>query len=410
MNSPVTPPYCVFHAVLFTVGLCCLLASGPATAVRASLSVDLNSGAILNAHRPTTPSRPASLAKLMTLYLLLDAVQKGELAMDSPLSVSPRAAAQPATRLGLRGGDTLAVEDAIKALMVRSANDVAVVIAEAVASTEAAFVQRMNKVGHFLGLTGTYFANASGLPAANARTTARDMAVITTALYARFSDYAGYFGLKTVTVKGRSLRTHHRLLTRYEGAIGLKTGFTCKAGYNSVTVVKKGTRLIASIVLGAASPARRASTAAWLLDAGFALAGPGEVPGGAAQTLAHYSARSKQPLNRQNIATHCNAVGKSGRMNAFYRASGWSIELEPLITAEAKTRARRVRKLAPEGRILLLPVAARQLIHRAGLTGLKQARAVKVCRQLRAAGQYCVVRSPESMAALSRRAQLAFSR
>lgn len=393
-------------AAALRIGLAAWLALGLATAamgaVRGTVVVDLASETVLSASAPGQPVAPASLAKVMTLYLLLSAVEAGELAMDQFLPVSAAAAAQPATRLGLREGERITVRRAAEALLVRSANDVAVVIAEALAGSEAAFTRRMNAAAAALGLHGTRFANASGLPGAQARTTARDMALLTVRLYLHFAAHGDLFALTETRHGGRRIVTHNGMLTGYAGAIGLKTGFTCRAGYNTIVVARRGARTLLAVVLGAPSSAVRNVTATRLLDAAFAASSAGPVAGPSLTELAPAATGQLRAV----LGASCGGSGP-GPAHPHYRASGWSVELDLFASSAAALRlARQVQSGVSGARPLLVPLGGGSNAHRAGLTGLTRTTAVATCRRLRAAGRFCLVRTPASVAEYARRARL----
>jgi D-alanyl-D-alanine carboxypeptidase len=207
----------------------------------------------------------------MTLYLLFEAVEAKQFKLDDLLPVSAHAAKQPATDLGLTKGQQISVEKAILALVVHSANDVAVVIAEALGGTESQFAAMMTKKAHDLGMTSTTFRNASGLPNAGQVTTARDMAILGRALITRFPDFYSYFSAHSFTHRGRVYTSHNRVLLSYPGADGLKTGYIRASGFNLATsATRHGHRLVA-VVLGGKSARSRDLKMIDLLDQGFAL-------------------------------------------------------------------------------------------------------------------------------------------
>lgn len=251
-----------------------LLATPPAQAASnpryASIVIDVESGKVLHESRADVRNYPASLTKMMTLYLLFEALDRGELSLDSKLKASKRAAQQPATNLALKAGDTITVEEAIKALIIRSANDVATVVAEALGGTESKFAQMMTKRAHELGMANTTFRNASGLPDEGQKSTARDLATLAIALLRDFPHYYHYFSATKFTYKGRTYTTHNRLMQSYEGADGLKTGYIRASGFNLATsAVRNGRRLVA-VVLGGRTAQTRDAHMAELLDRSFA--------------------------------------------------------------------------------------------------------------------------------------------
>ena len=223
----------------------------------AAIVVDANSGALLHAANPDELRHPASLTKIMTLYLLFERLEGGKLRLDSQLEVSEHAAAQSPTKLGLRPGQTIAVEDAIGGLVTRSANDAAVVVAEAIGGSEHDFADMMTRKAHALGMTRTLYRNASGLPNDEQVTTARDQALLGRAIQERFPRYYRFFSMTSFAYHGAEIRNHNHLLGHVEGVDGIKTGYTEASGFNLVTSVHRSNRHIVAVVLGGASAASR---------------------------------------------------------------------------------------------------------------------------------------------------------
>lgn len=232
----------------------------------AGIVVDAGSGEVLYAENADAARHPASLAKLMTLYLLFEELQAGRLTMASELPVSAHAARQPASKLGLKAGESISVREAVLALCVRSANDVAVVVAEAIAGSEPAFARRMTEKGGALGLRATRFRNASGLPDPAQVTTARDMAVLARALQISFPERYGFFSTRSFTYAGRRLESTNQLLGEIAGVDGMKTGYIRASGYNLVASARRGGRRIIVVVMGEKSGAARDGHVAALID------------------------------------------------------------------------------------------------------------------------------------------------
>jgi D-alanyl-D-alanine carboxypeptidase len=223
----------------------------------AAIVVDVNSGQVLHQANCDEPRHPASLTKIMTLYLLFEQLQSGEIRLDSQLPISAHAAVQAPTKLGLRAGNTLKVEDAIYGIVTRSANDAAVVVAEAVGGTEDDFARLMTRKARALGMMNTVYVNASGLPADAQLTTARDQAVLGRAIQTRFPDYYGYFATPRFVYRGRPIANHNKLLGSVEGVDGIKTGYTQASGYNLVSSVRRDQRHMVAVVLGGTSNGAR---------------------------------------------------------------------------------------------------------------------------------------------------------
>jgi D-alanyl-D-alanine carboxypeptidase len=223
----------------------------------ASIIVDGNSGATLSSNNPDASRHPASLTKIMTLYLLFEQLERGKMKLDSEMDVSVHASQQAPTKLGLKPGQTIKVEDAIKGLVTRSANDAAVVIAEAISGDEDDFAKLMTRKARALGMTRTVYRNANGLPNDEQVTTARDQATLGRAIQDRFPRYYRYFATSVFNYRGQSIRNHNRLLGNVEGVDGIKTGYTRSSGFNLVTSMRRGNRHLVGVVLGGRSGGSR---------------------------------------------------------------------------------------------------------------------------------------------------------
>jgi D-alanyl-D-alanine carboxypeptidase len=231
-----------------------------------SIVVDVNSGAVMQATNADAPRHPASLTKIMTLYLLFERLEAGKIKLNSELPVSAHAAAQPPSKLGLKPGDTIKVETAIRSIVTKSANDVAVIICEALGGDESSFARLMTAKAHALGMAHTTYRNCSGLPDDAQVTTARDQALLGRAINDRFPQYYHYFSTKTFEYRGRSIRNHNHLLGRIEGVDGIKTGYIHDSGFNIVTSVRRGKRHIIAVVFGGRTAKARDAHAISLID------------------------------------------------------------------------------------------------------------------------------------------------
>ena len=218
-----------------------------------SIIVDGNSGATLTATNPDAIRHPASLAKMMTLYLLFERLDSGKMKLDTEMPVSEHASDQDPTKLDLRPGQTIRVEDAIKGLVTRSANDAAVVIAETIGGSEDNFARMMTRTAHELGMSRTLYRNASGLPDDEQVTTARDQSILGRALQDRFPRYYRYFSTTAFSFRGRTISGHNHLLGSVEGVDGIKTGYTRASGFNLVTSMRRGNRHLVGVVMGGRS-------------------------------------------------------------------------------------------------------------------------------------------------------------
>jgi D-alanyl-D-alanine carboxypeptidase len=246
-------------------GLC-----APAARAAPHLVVDLKTGKVIAQEQAFDRWYPASLTKLMTVYVALAEAAKGSITLQSPVMISPNAANEAPSRIGLGQGAIVTLDAAIRILMVKSANDMATAIAESVAGSEQAFAGLMNSHAAALGMADSHFVNAHGLHHDDQYTTARDLAVLATRLRRDFPSAAHYFAISAIQVGGRTIANHNQLLLRFPGATGMKTGFTCPAGMNIVVTAKKGARELLAVVLGGTSGQERNVRAARLLTEGFA--------------------------------------------------------------------------------------------------------------------------------------------
>lgn len=249
-------------------------AAAPALA-NPSLLFDLESGRIYSHEDAFKRWYPASLTKLMTAYVTYRAIANGELALDSPIRISKNATGQPPSKIGFKSGSVLTLDTALKMMLVKSANDMAFAVAENVGGTAAKFVERMNAEAQRLGMTGTHFTNPNGLFSPDQYTTARDLAILATAIRKEFSQYDGYFTIEALQLGKTRMDNFNLLVGRYPGSNGMKTGFVCESGYNMVGSATRNGRTIVAVNLGEPSIPVRADTMAAMLDAGFASQGPG---------------------------------------------------------------------------------------------------------------------------------------
>jgi D-alanyl-D-alanine carboxypeptidase len=253
-----------------------------------ALVVNADTGTTLYADAPGTVRAPASLTKMMTMYLAFEAMNAGRLKPTTPIAISRTAARQPASRLGIAAGKSLSLRNALGVIAVDSANDVTVALAETLGGTEKHFVEQMNATAQRLGLRDTHFANATGLKSPGNRTTARDMARLSIALLRRYPGQYAYFSTRKVTWKTRVMRNHNHLLGKVPGVDGIKTGYTVDAGYNLAASAKRDGKRIVVVVLGARSIAARDARVANLIELGFAP--PAAKQGAPAQRRSHSAA------------------------------------------------------------------------------------------------------------------------
>ncbi len=365
----------------------------------AGIVVDAQNGAVLQSVNAHARWYPASLTKVMTVYLTLEAVEAGTLKLDEELTVSTLAASQPPTELGIGVGDKISVEQAILAVILRSANDVAVVLAERVGGSEEAFAKLMTARARQLGMARTQFRNATGLPNPDQTTTARDMAVLGIALLERFPQHYHFFSARSFTYAGQNFGTINGILSRYPGADGIKTGFTCGSGYNLLaSAVRDGRRLI-GVVLGGVSNEARHSEMIVMLDKAFAT--PSADSGGntflAGFRPALDDAGSPPPFQLSSM--QCNiGVGTSGTEASLGGSQDdWGIIFGSFPEkAQAQAAVGQARQLLGS----LVSAGRPEVLSRNGegtrrynalIAGLSQKQASMACKHLWNIGTYCLM-------------------
>jgi D-alanyl-D-alanine carboxypeptidase len=274
-----------------------------------SILIDIGSGKVLEHDEAFRRWYPASLTKLMTAYVTFRAVEAGELAMNSPIRITPNAAAEPASKMGYPAGSILSLDNALKMMLIKSANDIATAVGENVAGSEKAFAARMNAEAARLGMTGSHFVNANGLHSEDQYTTARDLALLVLALRREFPEYASYYRIEALTTGKNLMKTYNTLIGRFDGADGMKTGFICPSGYNLIGSATRDGRTLAAVVLGEKSPQDRAEKAANMLAKGFTDFGVGD-PTVAA--LEPYGSQGVATDMRPEICTSAAAAARRG--------------------------------------------------------------------------------------------------
>jgi len=234
-----------------------------------SIVIDADTGTVLHESNADASRYPASLTKMMTLYMLFEAIEQRKMTLDTRMQVSAHAASMPQTNIGLRTGDSISVREAIPALIVRSANDVAAVVAEALGDSEANFGRMMTDKARRLDMYSTTFRNASGLPNGEQKTTARDLVTLSTRLMKDFPKYYHYFSTQSFSYKGATYNSHNRMVRNTSGVDGLKTGFIRASGFNVATSAKRGNRRVVAVVMGGQTAVARDQHMAQLLDRSF---------------------------------------------------------------------------------------------------------------------------------------------
>src|ERR1700759_5224716 len=236
----------------------------------ARLLIDAATGKVLEGENATVPWYPASVTKLMTTYVTLKAIRDQRITLDSVFTVSPTAASQQPSKMGFKVGTQLTVDNALKMMLVHSANDMAVVLAEGVGGSIPAFAEEMNGAARRLGMTQTYYVSPNGLPDDQQVTSARDLAILARALLHDFPGFYSYWRIGAIRLGKRVMRNTNRLIDAYPGADGMKTGFICASGFNLVASASRGDRRLIAVVLGASSSLGRTGHAAQMFERGFA--------------------------------------------------------------------------------------------------------------------------------------------
>jgi len=391
------------------------LAPADAWAGRAELLIDATTGKVIEESNARAPHAPASLTKMMTLYLVFEALDAKRLTMDQRLPISAHAAAQPATNLNLRPGDTISVRDCILALIVRSANDAAVVAAEALGGTESQFAQIMTRRARDIGMNGTTFRDASGLPAKGQLTTAWDMALLARALQKRFPHYYPLFATHEFDYAGVNYTNHNKLLGRYPGVDGIKTGYTRASMFNLVTSAEHNGHRVIGVVLGASTGHGRDLEMMAMLDRGLggaastmvAKADPAKVdesvatPASANDTEAMEVAR-KVAASPTEVAATAETSDEEPPQGSI--AEAWGIQVGAFGDHNSAANAvigalRRQPRLLSDAETVIVPVAgSKGVFYRARLYGLSEEQARQACVSLRTKkSNTCMVVSPDGV-------------
>jgi D-alanyl-D-alanine carboxypeptidase len=252
-----------------------LLSAASNAAANPYMLVDATTGRVLEHQEAFRKWYPASLTKLMTVYTTFRAIQAGQITLDTPVVMTKHSASQPPAKMYLKPGDKMTLDNALKMMLVKSANDLAMAVAETVGGSEDAFVARMNGEAARLGMTTSHFVNPNGLPKKGQYSTARDLAIVSVALRRDFPQYAGYFSLEGFTNGVKQVPNINLLIGRFDGADGMKTGFICASGFNQIGSATRNGHTLVAVVLGANSLAERADDAANLLEKGFTTQLPG---------------------------------------------------------------------------------------------------------------------------------------
>jgi D-alanyl-D-alanine carboxypeptidase len=325
----------------------------------ASMVIDGNSGTVLEESNPDALRHPASLTKVMTLYLLFERLETGKIRLDTPLKVSEHAAEQAPTKLGLQSGQTIAVEDAIKAVVTKSANDAAVVIAENLGGSEEAFATQMTQKAHALGMSRTTYVNASGLPDDDQITTARDQALLGRAIQERFPRLYRFFSTTSFVFHGRTIRGHNHLLGSVAGVDGIKTGYTRASGFNLITSVHRDGRFMVGVVLGGRSAFERDAHMRALIDANIRLASARRsAPVLAERSEAKYALASVNPVAKVVSRKVVAALADPTPAATAHATIGSSDPIRPVMVKTISYHTVTVRSASMQPMPVLVPVVA----------------------------------------------------
>jgi D-alanyl-D-alanine carboxypeptidase len=358
----------------------------PAAAARyASLIVDERTGSVLHAVNPDSRVFPASLTKMMTLYMIFESLVSKQITFGHKFRVSRRAARRPSSKLGLKRGQTITVRDAIGTLATKSANDVATVVAEGLGGTEERFAQMMTSRAHLLGMTRTVFRNASGLPDKRQVTTARDMVRLSLAMRRDFPQFQHYFSMKSFTYRGRKYKNHNRMLTRFKGTNGMKTGYVRASGFNIVVSVERSGERLIGAVFGGKTAGKRDSHMITLLKRVLATI---------AENKKHKPALPA--IASQSKLVSLASIAPAARLETEEERDGWAIQVGAFERfAPAHLAATRAGRLAPglnRARVeIKSTLSNRGHVYRARLAGLSEARAGRACETLKKRKMTCLV-------------------
>lgn len=395
-------------------------APNTAQAKYSALIMEDSTGKILHAKNIDTLRHPASLTKIMTLYLAFDALRDGRLSMDQSLAVSRHASRMPSSKLGLRQGDSIKVHDAIMALITKSANDVAVVVAEGIAGSEQKFAELMTAKARNIGMSRTTFRNASGLYSNTQKSTARDMATLAHRIRVDFPEYYDLFETKAFTYRGQTHKNHNNLLGRYAGTEGIKTGYIGAAGFNLVaTVTRHNVRLIGVVFGGKTSKARDRQMMALLDDAflgyeAVAVRAPRKPDMPELSETQIASAEPGNPfLQRVNTALSIAAQAAEPPRAPVQTASAeplgeWSIQVGAFRSKSrahgaAETAQGKLGTLVEPSMLAVVPTGGTKPLYRARIAGLQQQTAYAACNNMKQRRLDCLVLGPKDAPQLAER-------
>ncbi len=389
-----------------------VLRAAAASASVSSIMIDAENGDVMYEMNADERRYPASLTKLMTLYITFNALENNHIKLTDKLKVSRTAAGRSPSKLGVRAGETITVKDAIMAVIVKSANDCATVLAEHFAPTEADFAVLMTNTAHKLGMSHTTFKNASGLPNTQQKTTARDMAVLAMAVYHHFPQYYKWFSAKSFQYKGRTIGGHNYILKTFAGADGMKTGYTAASGYNIITSAKRSGKRVIAVTMGHNSVGERDKKVSRMMDKGLTHMQKGEInvamltneingkASAAPKATRLASVQKKTPAKTQAVrlakaqskpatkATKIASASSNGRyavqvgsFSDYQRARNYALTVKNKLAKKYAVHDIKVEKVQAESKT----------VYRSKVIGLAKNDANTICRNMKRSNQACLV-------------------
>lgn len=389
-----------------------VLRAAAASASVSSIMIDAENGDVMYEMNADERRYPASLTKLMTLYITFNALENNHIKLTDKLKVSRTAAGRSPSKLGVRAGETITVKDAIMAVIVKSANDCATVLAEHFAPTEADFAVLMTNTAHKLGMSHTTFKNASGLPNTQQKTTARDMAVLAMAVYHHFPQYYKWFSAKSFQYKGRTIGGHNYILKTFAGADGMKTGYTAASGYNIITSAKRSGKRVIAVTMGHNSVGERDKKVSRMMDKGLTHMQKGEINvamltneingkvSAAPKATRLASVQKKTPAKTQAVrlakaqskpaakATKIASASSNrryavqvGSFSDYQRARNYALTVKNKLAKKYAVHDIKVEKVQAESKT----------VYRSKVIGLAKNDANTICRNMKRSNQACLV-------------------
>ncbi len=379
-----------------------------ASPLHASIVIDADTGAVLHQSNADASRYPASLTKMMTLYMLFEALEQRKITLDTRMPVSAHAAAMPPTNINLQTGDTISVRDAIPALIVRSANDVAAVVAEALGNTETSFARMMTDKAHKLGMRSTTFRNASGLPNSEQKTTARDLVTLSARLMKDFPQHYHYFSTRSFSYKGTTYNSHNRMVRNTQGVDGLKTGFIRASGFNVATSAKRGNRRVIAVVMGGHTAATRDQQMAQLLDRSFTRGTAVQVANNSGNMHVSpvtvqkisVSTPASKPASVPNKTLEPAAISKNSQTATRVEPQkivatnnkSWEVQIGSYLAHDrAQAQAQAATRWIPGAVVITEVEISNRKLYRARLVGLQENQARTACQSLSRQKMECLV-------------------